>query len=409
MDDYKGIAYLRQKLKYKRRWVLQRYAYYDMTHKVRDFGISTPPRLMSHNPRLGWCRKAVDTLANRVTFREFRNDTFGFNSIFRANNKDIFVDSAIKGALISACDFAYISKGQEEEIRIQIIDGGNATGIIDPITNLLTEGLAVLKRDDKGNALIEAYFTKEKVEIIEGDKVVSKYNAPGNYATLVPIINDPDATRPFGQSRISRACMSIEEAAIRTIKRSEISAEFYSFPQKYVLGTSEDAEIPDKWAAAMSSMLEFTLDEDGNKPTVGQFSQQSMAPHVEQLKMFANLFSGETGLSLDDLGFPGSNPMSAESIKATHENLRLSARKLQRDIGSALVNIGMMAVCLKDEKAYNRESFEGIEPIFEPIFEPDSSMLSAIGDGVLKINQAIPDYINESNMRDLTGIKSEEV
>ena len=290
-----------------------------------------------------------------------------------------------------------------------IVDGGNATGIIDPISNLLREGYAVLKRDDKLRVITEAYFTPERIQIYEAGVLTAEYEGPGNYATLVPIINDPDATRPFGQSRISRACMSIEDSAIRTIKRSEISAEFYSFPQKYVLGTSEDAEIPDKWAAAMSSMLEFTLDEDGNKPTVGQFSQQSMSPHIEQLKMFANLFSGETGLSLDDLGFPGSNPMSAESIKATHENLRLSARKVQRDIGSALINVGMMAVCLKDGKAYTRESFESIEPIFEPIFEPDSSMLSAIGDGVLKINQAIPDYINESNMRDLTGIKSEEV
>ena len=45
---------------------------------------------------------------------------------------------------------------------------------------------------------------------------------------------------------------------------------------------------------------------------------------------------------------------------------------------------------------------------WEPIFEPDSAMLSAIGDGVIKINQAVPDYISEKNLRNLTGIKKLE-
>ena len=64
-------------------------------------------------------------------------------------------------------------------------------------------------------------------------------------------------------------------------------------------------------------MLQFTKDEDGDKPTVGQFTQQSMSPYTEQLRTFAALFAGETGLTLDDLGFVTDNPSSAEAIKAT--------------------------------------------------------------------------------------------
>lgn len=40
------------------------------------------------------------------------------------------------------------------------------------------------------------------------------------------------------------------------------------------------------------------------------------------------------------------------------------------------------------------------------MFEPDSLGLSSIGDGVIKINQAIPNYIDKDTMRDLTGIES---
>ena len=31
-------------------------------------------------------------------------------------------------------------------------------------------------------------------------------------------------------------------------------------------------------------------------------------------------------------------------------------------------------------------------------------MLSLIGDGAIKINQAVPGYFNKDNLRDLTGI-----
>ena len=67
-------------------------------------------------------------------------------------------------------------------------------------------------------------------------------------------------SRPFGHSRISRACMGLQQGALRTLKRSEISAEFYSFPQKYVLGTSGDADPMDKWKATISSLLEISKD-----------------------------------------------------------------------------------------------------------------------------------------------------
>ena len=44
------------------------------------------------------------------------------------------------------------------------------------------------------------------------------------------------------------------------------------------------------------------------------------------------------------------------------------------------------------------------KPIWEPVFEPDAAALSVIGDGAIKINQAVPGYFNTTNLRDLTGI-----
>lgn len=402
MSGYKGMKYLKNRLNQKRTRVKTRYMYYEMKNSIKDFQISTPPELRNIQTVLGWCGKAVDSLADRIVFREFAEDNFEIEEIFMMNNPDTFFDSAVLSSLISSCCFVYISENEDGFPKLEIIDGANATGIIDQGTGLLKEGYAVLKRDSSENPIVEAYFTMGNVRVFQGGKFRDiPNNAP--YPLLVPIIFRPDAVRPFGHSRISRSCMDIVNSAMRTVKRSEIAAEFYSFPQKYVVGTSQESDPLDKWKATMSSLIEITKDEEGDKPTFGQFQQQSMSPHTEQLKMFAGLFAGETGLTLDDLGFVTDNPSSAEAIKASHENLRLIARKAQRTFGTGFLNVGYLAACLRDDFPYRRRQFYLTKPKWEPVFEPDAAALSSYGDGAIKINQAIPGYIDADRMRDLTG------
>lgn len=42
-----------------------------------------------------------------------------------------------------------------------------------------------------------------------------------------------------------------------------------------------------------------------------------------------------------------------------------------------------------------------------PIFEPDAATLSGVGDAILKINQAVPDYLGARNIKALTGMESD--
>ena len=402
MVEYKGMKYLKNRLEQKRNRVKIRYEYYEMKNHIRDFQISTPPELRNMQTVLGWCGKAVDSLADRIVFRKFAEDNFNIEGIFAMNNPDTLFDSAVLSALISSCCFVYISEDDNGFPKLEIIDVANATGIIDQGTGLLKEGYAVLKRDSLDYPTVEAYFTTGNIRVFQNR---SFRDIPNNvpYPLLVPIIFRPDAVRPFGHSRISRACMDIVNSAMRTVKRSEIAAEFYSFPQKYVVGTSQESDPLDKWKATMSSLIEITKDDEGDKPTFGQFQQQSMSPHTEQLKMFAGLFAGETGLTLDDLGFVTDNPSSAEAIKASHENLRLIARKAQRTFGTGFLNVGYLSACLRDDFPYERRQFYLTKPKWEPVFEPDAAALSSYGDGAIKINQAIPGYIDKNKMRDLTG------
>lgn len=403
-----GMSQLKNKLGSKRARVDLRYRFYEMKETVRDVLLANEKySLDMQRLQLGWCSKAVDSLADRLLIKGWSNDQFNVSEIFDANNPDVLYDSAIISALIGSCSFICISL-EDGYPRFDVIDGRDATGVVDPATNMLTEGYAVLSKDESGNAVREAYFLPGSTEYYFRGRLEQTLYHPCEYPLLVPIIYRPDAKRPFGHSRITRACMAIMKCAIRTIQRSEVSADYYSFPQKYVLGLHQDAERLDKWKASVSSFLQFSKDEDGDKPALGQFNQASMTPFNEQMRNFAALFAGETGLTLDDLGFVSENPSSAEAIKASHETLRLTAKKAQRNFSSCFLNAAYLAVCLRDNFAYKRSEFLKTKLIWEPIFEPDAAMLSGIGDGAIKLNQAVPGYFGKQNLAVLTGIEPSE-
>lgn len=411
----KGIGYLQNKLECKRARGNLRYKYYEQKQTAKDLGISTPQGLEWFTAVNGWCTKAVDNLADRLQFDKFDNDNFEFTQMFNQNNPDIFYDDAMLSSLITSCSFVYITRGgineadDTKKMRFQVIDGCNATGEIDDFTKLLIEGYAVLERDKNGSVITYAYFTPGRTEVYtkgESEPIaVETFNS--RYCALVPIIYKPDAKRPFGHSRISRACMDYAKSAMRTVKRSEISAEFYSFPQKYATGLSNDAEMLDSWQATMSAMLTFTKDDEGDKPTLGQFQMASFTPHLEQLKAIASMFAGETGLTLDDLGFATSNPASAEAIKAAHEGLRLATVKAQRCFSVGFLNVGYIGACMRDNQDYQREELFETKVIWKPAFGIDAGMLAGLSDAILKLNQSIETggYIDAEKIRRITGIE----
>lgn len=407
-----GMSYLKAKLLRKSPRVKLRYDYYEMKQHASDKNILIPSWLAgNYRSTVGWCAKSVDCLADRLNFDGFKNDVFNAEQIFSMNNPDILFDAAIREALIGSCSFIHVTHGEGEENtpRLSVLTAYDATGIMDEQTGLLKEGYAVLDRDAKDNKpILEAYFTPEATQYFQKGELINTEDNPAPFPLLVPCVFKPDSKRPFGHSRISRSAMYYQRFAETTLERSEVSAEFYSFPQKYVTGLNPDAEALDTWRATISTMLRFDKDEDGDSPKLGQFSQQSMQPFIDQLRMCASMFAGESGLTLDDMGFPQVNPSSAEAIKASHDTLARIARRAQKNFGTAFANAAYIAACVRDNNAYSRALIADMRPQWLPVFEPDASALAVIGDGANKINQAIPNYFDAETLRQLTGIESAE-
>lgn len=415
MNDFRGINYLRRKLNTLSHRVQLRYNYYEMKREHIMPEVSIPlPVSRIFKGKLGWCTKAVDNLADRLVVKGFSNDVFNMGDIYSASNPDILFNAAILGALITSCDFIYIMPSSNGELpKMQVIDGYNATGIIDPVTMMLKEGYAVIERDpETGSPLIEAYFQPGQTVYYYHDKkgtTEQVVHTGIDYCLLIPVIYKPDSKRPFGHSRISRTCMDLQDKAEDTLTRINVLSEISSWPQKYVLGLSDTVEGLDRIKVNISSILRFDRDEDGQIPSVGQFQQMSMTPHVEAFRLYANNFSGETGLTVDDLGFVSDNPSSAEAIKASHENLRLAASKAQSGFAIGFLNAGFTAACLRDKFTYKRSEIARTKVEWKPIIEPDASMLSSIGDGAGKINQAIPGFFTAQTLSALTGIETEDL
>lgn len=413
MPDYRGIEYLRKKLRQKSERVNVRYRYYEQKQEAERLSAIMPDALKGRYKSIaGWCSLAVDQLADRLVFTGFEEDSdlYAANAIFQLNNPDILFDALIVEALIGSCSFAHITHGDNGEKipKISSLTAYDATGVMDEFTGLLKEGYAILDRDEYNNPTLEAYFTADATEYYQSGKLIQAEENPARYPLLVPVMYRPTSRRPFGHSRISRAAMYYTQYAMATLVRSEVGAEFYAFPQKYAVGTDPDADPLETWRATVSSLLMFDKDADGDSPTLGQFTQLTMQPHLDQLRTAVSLMAGETGLTMDDLGFPSDNPSSEGAIRASHESLRLTSRKAQRGFTTGFRNIAFIAASLRDERPYKRDLVPDLIPVWEPIFEPDAAALSGIGDAVSKINQQVPGAIGRKQIKALTGVKVEE-
>lgn len=384
-----SLQNLKAKLDNKKIWVNTKYDAYEQARQPIDPSKVLPiEEKWSYRSTLGWCSEAVDKLLNTLTVDSIKNDTANIWPIFNNNNRDILLDSAFRSALISACSFIYISKN-DGEVNLQLIDGHNATGVIDPITFLLKEGYAILDVDDNGNVTMDAYFTPEETVIFDYIKGTENHIPnPSGYPLLVPIIYRPDSDRrPFGQSRISKALIDIQNKARNTVTCMEVAREFGAFPQKYVSGLSQEAEF-DTIVNAYKTILAIDKDSDGDKPTVGQFTQISLSSYISQFEKYREEFDREAGLD-------------------TRENLNELSKEAKKHFSIGLLNVGLVSASLRDETKLKRAAVANSSVIWLPSADMNTETLSSFGDAIIKINQSVPNAINANSIRLLTGLPIE--
>ncbi len=319
-----------------------RRSYYNHRNTLQDLGISIPPQLRTVETVVGWPAKGVDGLSRRLNLEGFTvaggtTVDLGLDDMLEANRFEIEAPQAHTSALVTTPAFIAVTAGDveagEPEVIISARSAELATGLWDGRRRMLRGALFVYETD-MGIPTHFVLFAPGTAIIIKkaGVSWDIRESRHDFGIPVEPLIYNPSLDRPFGRSRISRAVMSLTDSAVRTLLRSEVSAEFFSAPQRYVLGADEGAfkdasgnPIP-AWQSVLGRVLAITRDEDGEVPQVGQFSQQSMQPHFDQLRGLASMFAAEVNLPLDSLGIVHDNPSSAEAIMRAKEELIIDAK-----------------------------------------------------------------------------------
>lgn len=380
--------------------------YYDMHNLFRDLGISLPPNLRNLEVAMGWPAKAVDQLARRVRMQGWvlptgDLDSWGVDELWTDNAMPLEAPQAQVSALIHSTGFV-LTHLAEDGVKFHVLDAYDATGRWDARRHGLGSGLAVLSRDQDSNEptsvlflspLAYALFTYQPASRSWAVQV-QKHDV--GRVTMEAITYRPRLGRPFGSSRISRAVMAITDSAMRTVVRSEVGAEFYSVPQRYILGADESQFVSPTgqrkttWDLVMGRILtlpdasDFDAAKNG-RAEVGTFPQITMQPHTEQLRQWAQLFAAETSLPVGALGIVQDNPSSAEAIYAAKEELLLEAEDCAAGFGTAWTRAMQSAVMLRDGLTDLPADLRGLSVRW---MDPSTPSRAAATDAVMKQVQA---------------------
>lgn len=391
-----------------------RSAYYDMDRKVKDLGIAVPPRLTAMRQAVGWPAKAVDALCDRSQFDGFVCDDesvrASLDAMVSRNRLRREYRKACRSELTHSCAFLTVTAGDpalgEHPAHVCAYPATESAALWDDRARRIRAGLVVVdKTYDPNREPVPTWvdvFTSEAVIRLRSDGGRSGWaaeyfpHAMGR-PLMEPLAFDADLERPFGRSRITKEVMDITDDAMRTCLRSEVSAEFFTSPQKYLLGADGEAfEDTTRWDAYIGAIFAVGRDQNDDLPQFGQLAQGSMQPHTEHLRNLAARFSGATSVPISSLGVIHDNPSSAEAIYAAKEDLVIKAQDLNADNGDALANVALMALAVERGTGFAEQEAAGLG-VTAKFRNPAVPSLVSQADAMCKMVGVLP-FLAESDV-----------
>lgn len=379
--------------------VQDKYEYYDADNEIRDYGISTPAKMVHLRPGIGWASRAINTLSDRVVFEGFVNDKFGINQYLESINGLRVINNTKHDTYIGGCAFVAVSDDPESDKKILVpFTAAEATGCLNQTTGLLDSGLAVTrwgKPQPKGKLKGKRFapadyivFTPVYTAVFVDRELVELVPNPTGRTLLHPLTRRSSAAKPLGKSRLSNTVRRIIQEVGRLKRREEIAEEFYSLPQRYINGLAGGAKKDSALDSAIGKVWAITKDDEGEKPEIGQLAQMSIDQFETAKKDKARDFCAETGLTLHNLGYETANPSSAESLVAMSDDLLLEATNSQEELGRQIKEICITLRLALDDNDQIPDGLRGIVPAWKPVFQVD---IGATGDGVFKLFEAMPE------------------
>lgn len=395
-----------------------RSAYYDGKMPLKHAGIIPPEAFHRIRAVLDWPEKAVSALAERSVFEGFtapgaEQDPFDLNGILLDNRFDLELPQAITSAYKHSCAFITTALGDvqagEPEVVVMARSAEWSTATWDKRRRVISAALAITSVDPDGRPDAMTVYLPDVVLTCErrssGAWVAARATNPLGEVLVEPLAYDPQLDRPFGRSRISRTVMDITDRGLRTILRTEVSAEFYAAPRMLALGVTADAFSRGKWAAAIDRWFAISKDEDGDLPSVSQLPQMTMQPLNDHYRMIATQFSGATGVPVSNLGIVTDNPSSAEAMYADDRRLVTTAKRQNRIMGASLRRVAQKVVQLRDGVPLTDE----LRKLDVSWAKPEFTSPGSAADALVKLAVVFP-WIGQSEVAlEMAGFTSSEI
>lgn len=364
-DEQNALDELMSIWRSKRHRNIVRQQLYDMKNATRALMSSAVPEIVKQRSFvLGWPSTAVDKLNRRCNIDGFYAlngedlDSFGMAEIVRENRLLDELSQAGISSLIHTPSWLITTQGDvasgDPEVLINTRDALTGAGVWDGRRRVTKYYVSLNDFDDSGEPTDLALYmpgrnipiTLKRGRYRAGTVRKHAYGVP-----VDPLRYRPRIARPLGSSRINRAVISLHQQALAAMIRADVNGEAYSLARYVLLGATESAfqnsdgtpkpAFMAAWDAIWAIGDDFDAPEGKERADVKQFNGQSPEPQNAHLRMLAQLFSGETGIPIGELGIIGdSNPTSWEAMETSREDIIAEAEQAARtwkpDISAAV-------------------------------------------------------------------------
>lgn len=386
------------------------YAYYDGRNRLRDLGISTPPELLSLETVVGWPNKAVMAMATRCRLDGFTAGSdevqAALDALSRRSSLPAKYRQTAEAEGVFGCGFATVGM-TDAGARIDMHDAEHAAARWDDALGRTAYGMTLRVGPD--GDVVEITLHDDGADVLlwrEGQawRWEARPHRMGR-CLMEAFAYRPTQRKPYGQSRITRAVMSITDSAVRCALGGDISFQFAVAPQKVLLGADRDAlEGRTKWEAYIGNILGVSYNGvDSVMPQFMQMQQASMQQYVDYMRSLAARFSGETNVPISQLGVIHDNPSSAEAIYAASEPLIIECQDLienNRETLRALASMAMAAE-LDVPLAELPPEWSNFTPNFA---NPAMPSIVSMADAAVKIAAAVPGFAGTESFWKMVGM-----
>lgn len=381
--------------------------YYEGEQPTPDIGIDNIPASVDPGVRSDWARKAVTSVSERV-----RMDGFTFAGDYADPSLErIALDNDLSNAfnrtvaseLTHGCMFATVNRtGARTTVRMH--SARTAAAVWDVAEQRVGAGLVIAdeRRTDWGG--MRPVPVKANLHL-PGRVVELRRTGPSAWAAeskgtpldrpmMEAFTFRATGTKPFGQTRITRAVRYLVDEVERTLRYMAVSGAFYAVPLIAAVGLTDkafDQMSKSKWMIRVGGWFLATRDRNNDAPDIKQFQGASPQPYIDAVMTYAKLFSGATGVPLNSLGIVQDNPSSAEAIAAQREDVCVAAEDCIESNRVSMRNVALMAMAVACNTTVDRLTDEqrSVIPHFRNPMRPN---LASTADAMSKIAAAVPEF-----------------